>query len=190
MKALFERPYVAALRAYFRWLKMPLSRLSQRFAPRSPANPPTFNSLDDYVRWMGEKLRWRSDGLGGVWDTFPSLANMIWQLENKGFAEDDCDGLAYFSAMMVKPFADSDKDIYIVTIVLSPRRMPLNQAAHVVCIFRSGGAWRVISNAEIYPRKYATFAEAVAENPYTRGQDVKLVEVRDIKLRRVSAPPD
>jgi hypothetical protein len=188
MNPLLIRPYVSVLDAHFRWMKVPLSQLTDRFAPRAPANLPAFGSLDDYVKWMGEKLRWRSDGLGGVWDTYPSLENMAWQLENKGYIEDDCDGLAYFSALMVQPFADSERDVYIVSIVLNPRYMPLNQAAHVVCVFRTAGAWRVISNTEIYPRRYPTFAEAVAENPYTRGQEVKLVEVRDVKLQRVSAP--
>ena len=190
MNPLFVRPYVATLGAYFRWLKLPLSRLAARFAHQSKAALPTFESLDEYVRWMGQKLRWRSDGLGGVWDTFPSLAGLAWQLEHRGFAEDDCDGLAYFSALMVKRFADNERDVYIVTLVLNPRYMPLQRAAHVVCIFRSGGAWRVISNTEIYPRRYPTFAAAVAENPYARGQEIKLVEVRDIRLRRVPAPED
>ena len=191
MNPLLIRPYVTALNAYFRWIKAPLSKLTSRFAPGAPADKlPTFQSLDEYVAWMGQKLRWRSDGLGGVWDTFPSLDHMAWQLEHKGYIEDDCDGLAYFSATMVKPFADRECDVYVVTIVLNPRYMPLNQAAHVICVFRSGGAWRVISNTELYPRRYATFAEAVHENPYTRGQEVKLVETRDAELRLVPAPQD
>lgn len=188
MNPLLVRPYVAVLGAYFRWMKAPLSQLTDRFTPRAPANLPEFGSLDEYVQWMAEKLRWRSDGLGGVWDTYPSLENLSWQLENKGYVEDDCDGLAYFSATIVQRFADNDQAVYIVTVVLNPRYMPLNQAAHVLCIFRVGGTWRVISNSEIYPRRYPTFAEAVAENPYTRGQDVKLVEVRDVHLQRVAAP--
>jgi len=190
MNPLIVRPYVATLGAYFRWVKLPLSHVTARFGHHSKAPLPTFGSLDDYLRWMGEKLHWRSDGLGGVWDVFPSLAGLAWQLEHQGFAEDDCDGLAFFSAHMVKPFADSERDVYIVTLVLNPRHLPLERAAHVVCVFRSAGAWRVISNTEMYPRRYPTFAAALAENPYARGQEIKLVEVRDSELRRVPAPED
>lgn len=190
MNPLLVRPYVATVGAYFRWVKLPLSQVTARFAHQSQAALPTFGSLDEYVRWMGTHLRWRSDGLAGVWDVFPSLAGMVWQLEQQGFAEDDCDGLAFFSAQMVKPFADNERDVYIVTVVLNPRHLPLERAAHVLCVFRNAGAWRVISNNEMYPRRYSTFAAALAENPYARGQEIKLVEVRDIDLRRVPAPAD
>ena len=190
MKELLVRPYVAAVGAYLHYAKLPLSHLTARFEHASKALLPTFESLDEYVRWMGEHLRWRSDGFGGVWDVFPSLAGMLWQLEQQGIAEDDCDGLAFFSAQVVKAFADNEQDVYIVTLVLDPRHLPLERAAHVVCVFRSGGAWRVISNTELYPRRYTTFAAALSENPYARGQEIRLVEVRDSELRRVPAPVD
>jgi hypothetical protein len=187
---LLVRPYVAAVSAYFRWGKRPLSRLTYLFGHKPAGEAPAFASLEEYAAWMSAGLRWRSDHLGGVWDVFPTMDQMIWQLEKQGYVEDDCDGLAYFSAQMVRQFADDPAQVYVVTLILNPRGLPLQRAAHVLCIFRAGGKWRVISNNELYPRRYATFDEALRENPYTRGQEIEFIEVRDADLKRVDAPAD
>lgn len=189
MKALFVAPYVALVRFYFRWMKVGVSRLVNLFRPKLPFQPPAFASLDEYAEWMREHLRWRADRLGGLLDVFPDLRHLAWQLKRRGIVEDDCDGLAYYSAAVVRQFVDDLKDVYIVSVVLNPRFVPLQQAAHVLCIFRVAGKWRVISNNQLYPRRYATFASALTENPYCRGKEIKFVEIRDAQLRRVHAPP-
>jgi hypothetical protein len=190
VKPPFIPPYVVVLGTYFRWVKLPLSRLVSRFRPKIAFQPPVLSSLEEYAGWISQHLRWRSDPLNGVLDIFPDLRYLAWQLDRKGMAEEDCDGLAYFHASAVAQFADSPSDIYVVTIVLDPRRISLQEAAHVICIFRSGGKWRVISNLEVYPRRYPTFLAALSENPYCRGRPIKLVEVRDAHLRRVAQPAD
>lgn len=180
--------YKLALSTYFRFLKVPLSRLVDLFRPHVPFRPPDVASLEDYHAWAEGRLRWKLDPLWGIIDLYPSLEFMSWQLDTRGVAENDCDGLAYFSAAAVRHLADSEKDVYVVTIVLDPRRLSLLEAAHVITILRAGGKWRVISNAALYPRRYNTFHDTLLENPYTRGQTILFLETRDADLKPVSRP--
>jgi hypothetical protein len=183
-------PYLGIVRGYFRWVKVPLSRALGQFSRRMEFRPPSFSSLEAYAGWMAHHLRWRMDPLWGLLDTFSDLGHMAWQIEQRDYAADDCDGLAYYSAQIVAQFADDHRDIYIVTLVIDPRHTPLSEAAHVECIFRTRGHWRVISSTILYPETYPTFWSAVRENPYCRGRKLLLVEVRDARWRRVPAPPD
>jgi hypothetical protein len=190
VRGVFIRPYVAIVSRYFRWAKLPLSQLANLLRPWRPWKPLDVGTLDEYAAWMKDHLRWRPDPLAGMLDIFPSLGHMAWQLERNGTAADDCDGLAYFSAAVVGQFADRPDGVYVVSMVLDPRHLPVVMAAHVICVFHAGGAWRVISNSELFPRSYPTFDEAVRDNPYARGHEIMHLEVRDARLRRVQAPGD
>jgi hypothetical protein len=183
-------PYVGILKGYFRWAKVPLSKALARLSRRTEFRAPAFSSLEEYADWMAGHLRWRPDPLAGLLDIFPDLGHMAWQTEQRGYAADDCDGLAYFSAAVVKQFADYRRDIYLVTLVLDPRGVPLSKAAHVLCVFRARGVWRVISNNVLYSEAFPTFWDAARENPYCLGKTIRFVETRDAQLRRVSAPED
>jgi len=162
---------------------MALSRLVNLFRPRLPWRPRLFASLDAYGEWLPTAVRWKLEPLGGLFDTFPSLGHIEWQLQTRGRFEDDCDGLAYFSANCVLPFCDDPADCYVVTVVIDPFEVGLLYAAHVLCIFRSGGFWRVISNDELYPQRWDSFEEALQQNGYCQGHRLLLVEIRDRHLR-------
>lgn len=188
MRGVFVRPYVALTHVYFRHVKLPVSRLVDRFRPKSAWNLPAFSSLEEFAQWLAVHTRWRLDPLAGVLDIFPSLGHLAWQLEQKGLVEDDCDGLAFLAAQGARQFADVPGMVYVVTLVLDPRRLPLVQAAHVLCIFRHQGCWRVFSNGGLYPQCYPSFWKALTDNPHCYGQRILSVEVRDADLRPAPEP--
>ena len=78
--------------------------------------------------------------------------------------EEDCDGLAYFSAQNLPQFVADPSQIFIVTVVLDPftfAKDRLLYSAHVICVFRHEGFWRVISNDTLYRDRFDTFAQAM-----------------------------
>ena len=190
MNRLFVRPYVATLAGYFTRLKLPLSRMVDRTRPRlSRLILPYFASVEDLAAWMDTHLRWRMDRLNGLLDVFPSLEHAAWQLEHRGQIADDCDGLALVAAQGALQLADFPGDVYVVTMVLDPEKLPVTEAAHAICVFRRRGEWYVVSNGKIDARQYSTFQAAVSQNDYSRGYEIKFLEARDTNLERV-APPD
>ncbi|MCD6289372.1 MAG: hypothetical protein J7M34_02630 [Anaerolineae bacterium] len=181
--------YVLGLRLYFRWLKCPLSTVVDFFKPKSPWRSRSWPDLERYADWLQEHADWRHDPLGGVLDTFPSLAHLQWQLDHYDKVQDDCDGLAYFSAANIARLADRPEDVYVVSLVLDPFEFSekgLLYAAHVICVFRHEGMWRVISNQYVEPGRWSSFAQAVVENSYTRGHRLLFCEARDRNLRFVA----
>ena len=175
--------YVFGLKVWFRWGKVPLSRLADLFRPHLPWQQRAFASLEEYGQWLPSAVRWKQEPLGGAFDTFPSLEHIEWQLQTKGLFEDDCDGLAFFSAQNLLPFYNDPADGYVVTIIINPFQVGVQYAAHVLCIFRSSGFWRVISNDELYPQRWSSFEDALQENGYCRGHPLLHVEIRDRNLR-------
>jgi len=189
MKRLFVRPYVAVLGSYFSRAKLPLSRMVDRTRPRSTTlNLPQFASVEDLAEWMQDHLRWRMDRLRGLLDVFPSLEHVAWQLKHKGVVEDDCDGLAFVAARGALQIADFPGDVYVVTMVLDPGKLPVDRAAHVICVFRRQSKWYVVSNGKIDARQYASFRDAVTQNEYSYGHEIKFLEARDANLERVGLP--
>lgn len=182
------QPYLGIVRFYFRRLKLPASRLANLFRPKERFLLPSFASLDEFAGWLAGHTRWRADPLAGVLDIFPSLEHLAWQLTHQGYAADDCDGLAYLAAQGARQFADAPDLIYVVTLVLNPMRLPLEQAAHVLCIFRHAGRWRVVSNGTLYPQAYASFWRALTDNPHCHGHTILFYELRDADLRPARAP--
>jgi len=185
---LLVRPYVALVSWYFRRLKLPLSRLADLFRPKERFLLPSFASLEEFAGWLAAHTRWRPDPLAGAFDIFPSLKHLAWQLAHHGQAADDCDGLAYLAAQGALQFADTPDLVYVVTVVLDPTRLPLQQAAHVLCIFRHAGRWRVVSNSELYPQSYASFWRALTDNPHCQGHAILFYELRDAHLRPAREP--
>jgi hypothetical protein len=116
-------------------------------------------------------------------DFFPSLEHAAWQLATKGIFEDDCDGLAYFSAANVEKFCDRPEDRYLVTLLINPFDVGLANAAHVVLFFRHQGYWRIISNQHLYPQRWDSFFEALKTNPYVGGRPVLWAAVQDLRFR-------
>lgn len=174
--------YVFGLKVWFRCGKLLLSQLVNVFRPRLPWQPRAFASLEAYAEWLPTAVRWKQEPWGGALDTFPTLEHIEWQLQTRGRFEDDCDGLAYFSAHNVLPFCDDHADCYVVTVVINPFEVGLLYAAHVLCFFRSDGSWRVISNDELYPQRWSSFEEALRQNSYCRGHQLLHVEIRDKDL--------
>lgn len=181
--------YVWPLRLYFRWLKVPLSRIANRFKPKASWPHLTWASLGDFDRWLRDHATWTSDPAGGALDLFPSREHLAWQLNQFGRVADDCDGLACFSAGFVHQFCERPEEVYIVTVVLDPfsfPEKPLFYAAHVICIFRCPDGWRVTSNQFVDPQCYESFETAVTDNTYTRGHPLLFCEVRDADLHFIA----
>jgi hypothetical protein len=194
-KRLARGAYWRLLAAVFRWGKVPFSKLIARMRPRAPwpGHEVQWESLEAYGQWLRTHARWKPDRLRGLIDVFPTRETLAAQFRAKGYVEDDCDGLAYFSAQNVIPFADDPNKITIVTVVLDPytfSRQPLLYAAHVILLFPHEGAWRVISNNVLYPDAYDSFAEAVQHNPYCRGHPVLWAEARDKDLHLYASDAD
>ncbi len=192
----FLKVYVPLWALWFRLGRRPLSWLVDRFRPRVSLPPRRFDSPESFAHWWREHTRWRSDPLKGAFDVIASLAYAQWQWREKGVFEDDCDGLAYVAAQHVRLFADGGR-CYVVTLLLNPFDFSslwegLQMGAHVLCIFPYQGRWYVLSNNEIFPQTWATFSEALEENPYTRGHTILWYEVRDphMGLLAVNAPPE
>ncbi len=181
--------YVPLWTFWFRWGRRPLSWLVDRFRPHVPLPPRRFQSLEEFAQWWAAHTRWRSDPLKGAIDVVASLAYAQWQWREKGVFEGDCDGLAYVAAQHLSPLVDKGH-CYIVTLLLNPFDFSglwegLQMGAHVLCIFRYRGKWRVLSNTELFPQAWDTFDEALHLNPYTRGHTVLWYEIRDAHMRRV-----
>jgi hypothetical protein len=165
------------------WLKRPFSWLANKTKPTVPWQPLRFASLEEYAEWAREHVEWVADPLGGVVDSFPSLGNAAYQLLSKGKFQDDCDGLAYFSAANIEPFCDRPQDRYLVTVLLNPFDIGWANAAHVMLFFKQGGKWRVISNQYLYAPAWDTFWDALQHNDYVAGRPVYLAIVQTVKFK-------
>ncbi len=179
--------YWRFLALVFRWGKVPFSRALSRFEKRAPwpGHDAHWDTLEDYARWLPGHVRWKPDRLGGVIDVFPSRETIAAQFREKGYFEEDCDGLAYFSGQNLIQFVEDPNKINIVTIVLDPftfKKNPLLYSAHVIVVCQYHGKWRVISNDTLYADEFDSFAEAVQFNPYCRDHPVLWTEVRDKDL--------
>ena len=182
--------YWRLLALSFRLLKPMLSALRNRLQPRAawPGHDATWPDLEAYAEWLPRHVRWHSDPLNGLVDTFPDRETIAAQFRARGYFEDDCDGLAFLSAQNVRQFADDPDRVYIVTIVLDPYTFPQNPllyAAHVICVFLHKGVWRVISNDTLYREHFPSFAAAVQNNPYCAGHPVLWAEVRNADLKPI-----
>jgi len=182
--------YSRGLTLWFRWGKTSLSRLANLLRPRAtwPQHVPFWRSLEEYAAWLPHHVRWTPDPLGGVFDTYLSPATLAAQMRNRGRIEKDCDGLAQFSALNLTYLLPQPQEVFIVTVILDPfsfDKQALLYAAHVLCVFRHEGDWRVISNDSLYPERYPSFAAAVQHNPYCAGHPLLWFEVRDIHLKRL-----
>ncbi|RME85444.1 MAG: hypothetical protein D6775_02795 [Caldilineae bacterium] len=176
----------------FRFGKVPRSSVFNFFKPRAPwpGHNDTWDSLEEYAQWLPDHVHWKRDPLYGALDIFPDRGIIAAAMRDKGVFEDDCDGLAYFSAQNLLDLLPDPSHIYIVTLVLDPytfEEKALFYAAHVICVFRHEEVWRVISNDTLYPNRFATFAEAVRDNPYCAAHPVLWLEVRTPDLKRVFA---
>ena len=179
----------------FRWGKVPFSRIITRFQPKAPwpGHDAQWDSLEDYAQWLPQHVRWKPDRLKGLVDFFPTRETIAAQFQAKGLFEEDCDGLAYFSAQNLIPFADDPNQITLVTVVLDPftfAENPLLYSAHVIVVFPYQGRWRVISNDTLYPDTFDSFAQAVQHNPYCRDHPILWVEARDKDLRLYASGSD
>lgn len=187
--------YWRFLAASFRFVKVPRSSLFNRFQPRAtwPGHDAHWDSLDEYAVWLRKNVRWKADALNGAIDIFPDREIIAGQFQQKGIFEDDCDGLAYFSAQNLPQFVEDPDKIYIVTMVLDPysfEKDALLYAAHVICVFQHEGVWRVVSNGVLYPEHFESFAEAVQFNRYCAAHPVLWAEVRDRDLKRLASSSD
>jgi hypothetical protein len=182
--------FVFGVKNWLRWGKPLLSKTTNTFKPQlSIASTHTFESLEDFAEWLKAHTKWKGEPLRGLFDTYPSLEHLNWQLDTKGYVEDDCDGLAYFAAVNVIPFCDSPSDSYVVSVIFDPLEVALESFAHAICVFKSGGMWRVISNGELDPGKWQTLDEAVLENGACRRdkEALRCVEKRTSDLRLVAS---
>jgi len=149
----------------------------------------SFPALEEYAAWLSAHVRWKPDPLGGLWDVYPTLGHLFWQLETLGQVQDDCDGLAYFAAATVQPFCDPGTQPYVVSVTLNPFQVGLKWAVHAMCFFQHGGRWRCFSNGQLDPGAWDSLHDAILHNAYCAGRQVVRWEVRDAGLRRVSALP-
>ncbi len=187
--------YWRLLALVFRWGKVPFSRALGRLEKRAPwpGHDAHWESLEAYAQWLPGHVRWKPDRLGGVIDVFPTRETIAAQFRAKGYFEEDCDGLAYFSAQNLMQFVADPHKINIVTVVMDPftfKKNPLLYSAHVIVLFHYRSEWRVISNDALYPEGFDSFAEAVQFNPYCRNHPVLWTEVRDKDLHLYAAGSD
>lgn len=194
-KRLARGMYWRALALVFRWGKVPFSKVIGRMEAKAPwpGHNAHWEHLEDYAKWLPKHVRWTPDRLGGIIDVFPTRETIAAQFREKGYFEEDCDGLAYFSGQNLIQFVENPNKITLVTVVLDPysfKKKPLLHAAHVIVVFEYHGKWRVISNDTLYPDEFDTFAEAVQFNPYCRNHPVLWVEVRDKDLHLYAAGSD
>lgn len=184
--------YWRLLALTFRFGKVPFSQLLGRLEPRAPwpGHHDHWDSLEAYAKWLPGHVRWKPDRLGGVIDAFPTRQTIAAQFKEKGVFEEDCDGLAYFSAQNLPQFVDDPNKITIVTVILDPYtfdKHALLYAAHVLLVFQYQGKWRAISNDTLYSETFDSFAEAIQFNPYCKNHPVLWVEVRDKDLHRYAS---
>lgn len=199
----FVRPYGGLLGAWLRFGKPVVSGISGWLGARDPLDPSAafvFSkiqqlnpaSLDGLADWLADHTEWTSDPIGGLLDYFPSAQNIEWQFNHRdGIFRDDCDGLAYASALAVQPFCTPISENYLVTVVYDPTEVPVQGSAHVLNLFRQAGQWRLFSNCELEPRGWATPRAALYENSYYRGwcgnAELRYIEVRTPALRVLAA---
>ncbi len=191
-KRLARSLYWRALALVFRWWKIPISKIFAYFQPRAPwpGHETGWTNLEEYGRWLPSHVRWRSDPLGGAFDIFPTRETIAAQYVRHGVFEEDCDGLAYFSAQNLDSLADDPAKILIITVILDPfsfKERALFFAAHVFLIFPYQGQWRVISNETLYEEHYPTIAEAIQRNPYCASHPILWIEARNRHLRHLAS---
>lgn len=186
---LWIRAYRRGIRLWLAQMKPLASRVVNIPKKKRPFREVSVVSLQEYGEWLEDHAKYRPDLLGEGFDSFPALGHLQWQLETRGYIEDDCDGLAYFSARQVLRFCDSPLDCYVVSIVLEPRETEkkFEETLHALCIFKSGGRWRVIECQYLHRDEYAAFDEALRENPYTRGEQLLYWEKRNAWLELVDS---
>lgn len=182
--------YQRVLAVWFARGKIILSRWINFFRRKAPwpSYEAPWRSLEEYAQWLPNHVRWTPDPVGGAFDTFYNREIVAERYRKKGIFEKDCDGLALFSAYNLELLLRDPRHIYLVTVILDPfsfSKSRLLHAAHVLCVFRHEGAWRVISNDTLYPEHFESFAEAVQYNPYCANHPVLWFEVRDTALRRL-----
>ncbi len=200
VRSLIRTLYVALWSAWFRWGRIPLSRLVDLWRPKGSLSAPRFASLEAFARWWQANTRWASDPFFGAFDIFASLEHALWCFEEKGIFEEDCDGLAYVAMHMVQRVPGVSES-YLVTLAFDPfDPLPvstltsrLQNLAHVICVYRQASRWGVISNTDVFLPQWESFAAAVTRNPHCRGRNILWYEVRDTNLcrvaaRRISAP--
>jgi hypothetical protein len=199
----FVRPYSGFIGGWLRYGKPLISGISGWLRPKDPVDlnaPLVFSrlralnpaSLGELADWLADHGEWVGDPVGGLLDYFPSAENIEWQLNHgDGVFRDDCDGLAYYTALAVGPFCASPAENYIVTVVYDPSEVPVQGSAHVLHLFRHDGSWRVFSNARLESKGWDTPCEALYDNSYyhgwCRGAELQYVEVRNRALERVAA---
>lgn len=193
-RRLIRRLYWRALAVSFRFFKRPTSSVVNRLRPRAawPGHKATWASLEEYGEWLPRHVRWKPDPLNGVIDLFPDRATIAAQFRDRGRFEEDCDGLAFFSAQNLPQFVADPSQIFLVTVVLDPYTFVKDRllyAAHVICVFWYDGFWRVISNDTLYRDRFASFVQAVQHNPYCAAHPVLWVEVRTPELKRLYSGP-
>jgi hypothetical protein len=159
------------------------------FSKIQQLNPATLDALAD---WLADHAEWVGDPVGGLLDYFPSPENIEWQFNHRdGILRDDCDGLAYASALAVRPLCAPATEDYLVTVVFDPTEVPVQGSAHVLNLFRHAGQWRLFSNCELESPAWATPCAALYENSYyrswCRGAELQQIEVRTPTLQLVAA---
>ncbi len=199
----FLRPYISFLDTWLRYGKPVLSEVSALIRARDPvdlAAPFVFSrlrelnpsSLEKLAQWLTAHTEWVSDPLRGLLDFFPTAENIEWQLNHgDGLFRDDCDGLAYLTALSVRPFCDDATQDYLATVVYDPTVVPIEGSAHVLNLFKHQGRWRLFSNAALDPKAWDTPCTALYDNSYYRGwcqgARLKHIEVRSAELKLLAA---
>lgn len=195
--------YIRFIATWLRYGKPALSRVAALVRAKDPVdlaalfvfskirecNP---SSLEELAQWLAEHTEWISDPLWGLVDFFPSMGNMEWQLNHgDGVFRNDCDGLAYLTALAVRPFCDSAKENFLVTVIYDPTEVPVRGSAHVLNLFRYQGLWRIASNAALDPKAWETPCVALYDNSYyhqwCRGARLQYIEVRSAELKLLAA---
>jgi len=187
-RRLLREIYWRLLALWFGRGKAPWSRLVNLFRRKAPwpSHPIRWQTVDDFAEELPNLVRWKSDPLGGAFDTFLNREVMAERFRRQGIMEKDCDGLALFTACNLEFLLHREHAIYLVTIILDPfsfAQQPLLYSAHVLCVFRHQGGWRASSNETLYPEVFESFTAAVQHNPYCQGHPILWFEVRDLNLR-------
>ena len=180
--------YIAGLQVWFRTVKVPLSRAVGYFRDGIEPVAREFPNLDEFATWWQAHARWQADPFNGVLDMFPTLRQAELQLSRRACVQDDCDGLAYVAANQLHSQRDTAEEVYVVTIITDPiswEQDALAMAAHVICVFRHQGQWRIVSNETLFAETWADLEAALIDNPYTRGHPVLFYEVRTPALKFV-----
>lgn len=199
----FLGPYVRFIAAWLRYGKPVLSKVIALIKAREPVDlkaPFAFSKicernpsdLEGLAQWLVEHTEWISDPLWGLLDFFPSAEHIEWQLDHgDGIFRDDCDGLAYLTALAVRPFCDDATENFLVTVIYDPLEVPVRGSAHVLNLFKHRGQWRIASNALLDSKAWETPCSALYDNGYyhqwCRGAELQYIEVRDAQLRLLAS---